>query len=127
MQTPRIALAAIITVLAAMAIACDGNGGGNTLPAPIDSATVVVLDSSPPKYTVDIIARLQDGCTSPASHSVRRDGLTYEVTVLNRHSGAEVCAAIYAQYELAVELKDVQSGRPYTVKVNDQVLSFVAE
>ena len=128
MQTPRYVLAAALTVLAAMAVACDDNdGGANTVRAPIDSATVIVLDSNPPKYTVDIIAGLPDGCSSPASHSVRRDGLTYEVEVLNRHTGAEVCPAIYGQYELAVELDDVQTGQPYTVKVNDQTLSFVAE
>jgi hypothetical protein len=128
MQTPRYVLAAALTVLAAMNVACDDNGGGgNTLQAPIDSATVIVLDSNPPKYTVDIIAGLPDGCSSPASHSVKKNGLTYEVEVLNRHTGAEVCTAIYGQYELAVELEDVQAGQPYTVRVNDQVLSFVAE
>ena len=128
MQTPRYVLTAVLTVLASMALACDDNGGGvNTVRAPIDSATVIVLDSNPPKYTVDIIAGLPDGCSSPARHSVKKDGLTYEVEVLNRHTGAEVCTTIYGQYELAVELDDVQAGQPYTVKVNDQTLSFVAE
>jgi hypothetical protein len=128
MQTPRYVLAAAVTLLAVAVVACDDNGGGgNTVRAPIDAATVIVLDSNPPKYTVDIIAGLPDGCSSPASHSVRQDGLTYEVTVLNRHTGAEACTAVYGQYELAVELDDVQAGQPYTVKVNDQVLSFVAE
>jgi hypothetical protein len=127
MQTSRYVVAALFAVLAATAVACDDGGSNNTVRAPIDSATVIVLDQSPPQYTVDIIAGLPDGCSSPGSHSVRRDGLTYEIEVLNRHSGAEVCAAVYGQYELAVELGGVQTGQPYTVKVNDQVLSFVAE
>jgi hypothetical protein len=128
MQTPRFVLFAVVTLVALVTAACDDNGGGgNTVRAPIDAATVIVLDASPSKYTVDIIAGLPDGCSSPASHSVRQDGLTYEVIVLNRHTGAEACTAVYGQYELAVELDDVQPGQPYTVKVNDQVLSFVAE
>jgi hypothetical protein len=121
-------LGGILSLLAFLAVACDsGTDGGAIVPAPIDSAKVVVLDSNPPKYTVEIVAGLPDGCSSPADHAVKRDGLVFEITVRNRHTGADACTAIYGQYELTLPLDDVQTGQPYTVKVNDQTLSFVAE
>jgi hypothetical protein len=128
MHIRKLSLAAVIVVLTAIAVACDSDGdGGQLIRAPIDSATVVVLDSNPPQYTVKIVAGLPDGCSSPADHSVKHDGLVYEIEVRNRHTGAEVCTTIYGQYELTVALDDVQAGQPYTVRVNDQTLSFVAE
>ena len=86
-----------------------------------------MLDTSPPRYTVEILAGLPDGCSSPGDHSVKHDGNTYDIEVRNRHTGAEMCTAIYGQYELTVTLDDVRAGQPYTVKVNDKTLSFVDE
>ena len=121
-------LTGVLAFFACLTFACDsGTEGGAIVPAPIDSAKVVVLDSNPPKYTVEIVAGLPDGCSSPADHAVKHDGLVFDISVRNRHTGADACTAIYGQYELTLPLDDVQTGQPYTVKVNDQTLSFVAE
>ena len=128
MRNRFLLLPAVFTVLTALHVACDSGGnGGQFVLAPIDSAKVVVLDTNPPRYTVEILAGLPDGCSSPGDHSVKHDANTYTIEVLNRHTGAEMCTAIYGQYELTVALDDVRAGQPYTVKVNDQTLSFVAE
>jgi hypothetical protein len=121
-------LPAIFILLTFILVACDSNGNsGQLIRAPIDSAKVVVLDTNPPRYTVEILAGLPDGCSSPGDHSVKHDGNTYTIEVRNRHTGAEMCTAIYGQYELTVALDDVRAGQPYTVKVNDQTVSFAAE
>jgi hypothetical protein len=121
-------VAAVFAVVAALLVACESDGnGGQLVLAPIDSAKVVVLDTNPPRYTVEILAGLPDGCSSPGDHSVKHDGNTYTIEVRNRHTGAAMCTAIYGQYELTVALDDVRAGQPYTVRVNDQTLSFVAE
>jgi hypothetical protein len=108
---------------------CDANNDQSQLrQAPIDSAQVVALDSSPTRYTVEILAGLPDGCSSPATHSVTRDGKAFHVEVLNRHTGAQQCTAIYGMYRLTIALEgECESGAPYTVKVNDKELTFTAK
>jgi hypothetical protein len=116
--------------LLVLAAACSssGEGGARLEEAPIESIEIVSRDSAPPHYSAQIVAGLPDGCTSQGRHDVTRDGRTFNIRVLNTHTGAEVCAAIYGTYRISVDLgSGLQSGAQYTIRVNDESATFTAE
>ena len=97
------------------------------VPAPIDRLEVVVRESFPPQYALQVTAGLASGCVRPATHEVTRQGATITVRVLNAVTRNVVCTLIYGSYELNLNLgSDFQPGRTYTVNVNDKTLSFTA-
>ncbi len=100
-----------------------------TKPAPIDHLNVNTVGSNPVQYVVHIVAGLQGGCASPASHQVYRHGDVIDITVLNNVPAPDqICTAIYGQYELNINLgSDFASGHTYTVNVNDKTTTFTAQ
>jgi hypothetical protein len=138
--TRRTLLIAVVTLAAlvavgAFAIAFSGDGGfpaagsRQTVRAPIDGLDVLVLESSPPQYMLNIKAGLPSGCAQKHSHAVTRAGDTITVTVLNSMpTGNPICTMIYGSYELNINLgSDFASGSTYTVRVNDEVTTFKAQ
>jgi hypothetical protein len=129
-----VTLAALVAVGAfAMAFAGDANlpvpGARQTVRAPIDGLDVLVLESSPPQYMLNVKAGLPSGCAQKHSHATARTGETITVTVLNSMpTGNPICTMIYGTYELNINLgSDFESGRTYTVRVNDKVTTFTAQ
>lgn len=96
--------------------------------APIDDADIVVRESFPPQYAVEISAGLPGGCAKQAGYEVERSGNTFKVSVYNAMpSQAMVCTAIYGMYRVGITLTDITPGATYTVVVNDKTLTFTAQ
>lgn len=139
----RMALAAALAALiaaASLAATCepfagedDGDGAGTATRlelAPIDDVQLIVRESAPPQYALQVTSGLPSGCAEFHSATVERDGDTITVTVQNRMPASPdvVCTMIYGTHEETVELgSDFVSGREYTVKVNDRTLTFTAQ
>jgi hypothetical protein len=127
-----VAFAALVAV-GAFALARGGDRAvpddRRTVEAPIDGLDVRVLESSPPRYMLNVKAGLPSGCAMQHSHAVSRAGDAITVTVLNSMpTGNPICTMIYGTYELNINLgSDFESGRTYTVRVNDKVTTFTAQ
>jgi len=125
-----LALGVILLAGAAALASARGDLGPATarqaIAAPIDRMDIVILDSSPPQVTLNVMAGLPSGCAQRESHSVTRTGDTFTVSVLNSMpTGNPVCTMIYGTYELNIDLgRDVRPGVTYTVRVNDQTTTF---
>ena len=96
--------------------------------APIETVDVVVRESFPPQYGVQILAGLPSGCAKPHSHELTRNGTTLTIRVLNETLVGVACTLIYGTYELNIDLgTDFQSGVEYTLQVNDETHDFTAQ
>jgi hypothetical protein len=103
--------------------------GSQRVLAPIDGADVRVLESSPPQYMLHVQAGLPSGCAKPAGYEMSRSGDTIRFSVYNSMpTGNPICTQIYGMYELNVSLgSDFESGKTYTVQVNDRRLTITAQ
>lgn len=103
--------------------------GRNPEPAPIDGLDVLTLESFPPQYMLHVKAGLPSGCAEPLSHRIAgRQGNVIEVEVLNSLPANAICTAIYGMYEININLgSDFTSGQSYSVRVNDQEVTFRAQ
>ena len=100
--------------------------------SPIESAEVVVLESAPTQYQLQVVSGMPSGsCTQFNGYEIRRrEGNSVEVAVTH-HQVADpqaICTADYPVVETDVPLgSDFESGQEYTVVVNsDTSRSFVA-
>jgi len=97
-------------------------------PAPIDGLDIRVAESFPPQYFLNIKAGLPSGCAERYKYSVSRSGDVITVEVLNSMPQNTICTAIYGMYELNINLgSSFDSGKAYTVKVNDKTTTFTAQ
>lgn len=100
------------------------------VPAPIDSAEMVVRESAPPQYAVQLVSGLPNGCAQFAGITTLRTGAEITITVENSmpRDKAIACTQIYGTREATVELgSDFTAGATYTVHVNDRTLTFTAQ
>jgi hypothetical protein len=98
--------------------------------APIDGLDVLVRESFPPQYSLQILSGLPSGCAAFERLDVERDGNTFNVDVINTmpEPNANIaCTMIYGTMEHAVALEGIESGVEYTVNVNDQTMTFVGQ
>lgn len=113
----------------------DDDSGGAGAPtrlelAPIDDLELIVRESFPPQYALQVTSGLPSGCAEFHGATMERTGDTITVTVQNRMPASPdvACTMIYGTHEETVELgSDFVSGREYTVKVNDRDLTFTAQ
>ena len=102
--------------------------GTTLVPAPIDDAAIVMRESFPPQYGVEITAGLPGGCARQAGYEVARSGTTIRVSIYNAMpSSPMICTAIYGMYRVGVPLDNITPGIGYTVIVNDKTLMFTAQ
>lgn len=103
--------------------------GREAVPAPVDGADVIVMESSPPKYAVKVLAGLPGGCAKPAGYEIERIGdLTTIAVYVSVPTANVACTAIYGTYALTVPLTgNFQSGKTYTVIVGNKVVNFTAQ
>jgi hypothetical protein len=100
------------------------------VPAPIDAAEILVLESFPVQYTVHITSGLPSGCHEYDHTDVERNDPQIMIYVMNRLPDDKdlACTAIYGQKETTVPLgSDFVSGTTYKVQVNERALEFTAQ
>jgi hypothetical protein len=133
------------TMALAVAAACSGGSGGDDtnpplwepngdtvrVAAPIEQLEITVAESFPEQYFAAIVSGLPSGCEQFESLETERDGDTIRIRIWNTAppKGALVaCTLIYGYVDHNVALgTDFDSGRTYTVVVNDVTTTFEAQ
>jgi len=93
--------------------------------APIESVQILVLESYPEQFVVQIISGLPSGCATFSHTEVAQDGTDIKITVYNSvpdpdQLAAISCIAIYGMHDENVSLgSDFERGTTYSVHVND--------
>jgi hypothetical protein len=135
----RIVLAALPCCAAAMLAGCAaervagdaGTVARREVPAPIESAELVVRESSPPQVAVRITSGLPSGCARFARIEVARGDTRVEISVWNSVPADDsvVCTMIYGTAANVAELgSGLVPGRSYDVEINGAPwLAFTAE
>jgi hypothetical protein len=98
--------------------------------APIDGLEVLTLELSPPQYVLKVQAGLPSGCAERYGSEAERVDDVITVAVLNTIPADEnvACTMIYGMYEFNLSLgSDFESGKTYTVVVNDEEVTFTAQ
>jgi hypothetical protein len=98
--------------------------------APIESVDVRIAESFPPQYFAAVTSGLPSGCARFDHYTVDRSGDTVTITLWNRMPADPrmACTMIYGYIEHNIALgSDFQSGRTYTLKVNDVTKTFTAQ
>jgi hypothetical protein len=92
--------------------------------APIESVQILVLESYPEQFVVQIISGLPGGCASFSHTDVTQDGTNINIAAYNTVPAPDsliACTAIYGIHDENVALgSDFERGTIYTVYVNDQ-------
>jgi hypothetical protein len=102
------------------------------IPAPILSAEVVVAESFPVQYFLQIESGLRNGCIEFNGYEVQREGQSITVTVTNLEP-ADTGIACTEEYRTVTtniwlgNALDFDAGTTYTVLVNDVATSFTTE
>jgi hypothetical protein len=107
----------------------DDSGERQVVPAPIDLVDILILESFPPQYVVHIVSGLPSGCAQFNELKTERDGNTITITITNTMPTGDVaCTMIYGMKDHNVNLgSDFVSGETYTVIVNGESTTFVAQ
>ena len=89
--------------------------------APIDDVRLLVLESDPPQYFLDITSGLPDACHTFDRVETQRSGTEITVTVINRVATGDVaCAQVYETATNSVALgTGFEPGVTYTVHSAD--------
>ncbi|HEX7079724.1 MAG TPA: hypothetical protein VF329_01760 [Gammaproteobacteria bacterium] len=99
--------------------------------APIDGADILVRESFPPQYALEIVSGLPSGCARFSRLDVAREGDSIEVMVWNSVPVSDdvVCTMIYGTARNTAALGgDFESGRTYEVHINgERTVSFTAQ
>ena len=97
--------------------------------APIEDVEVLVLETDPPQYFLEVTSGLPDACHAFDRIESERTGTEITVTVINLVATGDVmCAQVYETVSNTVELgSEFETGATYTVRVNDETLTFTAE
>jgi hypothetical protein len=104
--------------------------GRRAVLAPIESAEIVVRESSPPQYALTILSGLPSGCAAFDRNDVERRGARVDVTVWNTQPvGAVACTMIYRTHDQTLALgSDFERGATYEIRINDATtVRFVAQ
>lgn len=108
-----------------------GDVGRKQVPAPIDAHDLLIRESAPPQYALQITSGLPSGCAAFDRLDVERDGTNIRVMVWNTMPDSDnvACTMIYGMMDHTVELgTDFEPGTEYTININGEVtLKFVAQ
>ena len=97
--------------------------------APIDKAEIGVAKSLPPQSSVEITSGLPSGCARFDGYDVKREGELITINVWNTIPSVNMaCTMIYGYVDTSVKLgSDFETGKTYTVMINDEKRTFVAQ
>jgi len=134
---PQYAPALFVALTLLIAVACSSDDITPSEPdrervlAPIESVEVIVAESFPPQYFVQITSGLPNGCATFEEVTTERDGEAVRIAVWNSVPASDeaiACTTIYGFVEHNVALgSDFSSQQRYTVEVNGVTESFVAQ
>ncbi len=99
-------------------------------PAPVESVEVLVLESFPPQYRLNVVSGLPNACVSFSGYYLERQDSQINIRVLNWKSVETglACAEIYRTVETSISLgTDFEPGQSYTVVANEVTETFVAQ
>lgn len=94
--------------------------------APIESIQILVLESFPEQYVVQVISGLPNGCATYSRNEVVRDGNTINISVYNTVPAPDdlkriSCIAMYGLHDENIGLgSDFDRDTQYTVIVNER-------
>lgn len=101
------------------------------VPAPIEKVDVLIRESWPPQYAVEVTSGLPSGCAEfeRITHAISGDRIEIEVVNTEPAPGTLVaCTMIYGYKTSTVELgTDFEAGKTYTVSVNGVEETFVGQ
>ena len=100
--------------------------------APIESVNLLIAESFPPQYFVEVVSALPNGCAEFDGFDVERDGTTVLINVWNLvpHPSLDIaCIEIFRTEQSNVALgSDFEPGVEYTLLVNDfEMMTFIAQ
>jgi len=93
--------------------------------APIESVQILVLESYPEQFVVQVVSGIPNGCASFSHVDVAQEGTDIKISVYNSVPSPEAsavisCAAIYGIHDENISLgSDFDRGTTYSVYVND--------
>lgn len=137
-------LLATMSLLAlGFAVACNGDDDPTATPtpadderreveAPVESFELLILESFPVQYNVEIVSGLPNGCHQFERYEVERDGSAtdIQITVWNTIPVGDdiACTEIYGMHTGTATLgTDFESGTEYTLTVGELTETFVAQ
>ncbi|MCH7653293.1 MAG: PKD domain-containing protein, partial [Chloroflexi bacterium] len=98
--------------------------------APIESVEIIIAESFPPQYFLQIKSGLPNGCVQFDEYVVTRSDAEIDVKVTNTEPADKtvICTMEYRTVDSNIALgTDFEGGREYTVRVNDVVETFTAQ
>jgi hypothetical protein len=102
-----------------------------TRPARIESVEIVIAESWPPQYFVQVVSVQPDGCHEFDGYTVEREEEAIRIEVLNRvpaNLDELACTLAIQMTESNIPLgTDFESGATYTVTVNGVTRTFEAQ
>ena len=97
--------------------------------APIESVEILIMESSPPQYSVAVVSGLPNSCVSFGGYSLTRDDDTIQIEMVNWKPADPgiVCAQVYGTVATNIPLgSKFEPGEIYTVEVNGVTTTFKA-
>ncbi|NQW17975.1 MAG: hypothetical protein HQ478_10875 [Chloroflexi bacterium] len=90
--------------------------------APVELVEVMILESFPPQYVVNVTIGLPSGCHEFNSFQVKRDERIVSIQILNQTPAEpSICTLIYGLHELSVPLEGpFEAGVEFDVLVNGE-------
>ena len=88
------------------------------------------MESFPPQYSLAVASGLPNACVTFAGYRLERDGYTIQIEMTNwKPADPQIaCAQVYGTVETRIALgSDFESGKMYTVVVNDVTETFLAQ
>jgi hypothetical protein len=103
-----------------------------SVPAPILSAEIMVAESFPVQYFLEVESELRNGCVEFEGYEVQREGKTITVTVTNLVPADQLmaCTLEYRTETSSIRLgsaSDFDPATTYSVLVNDVTTSFATD
>ena len=98
--------------------------------APVESVEVLILESFPPQYRLNVVSGLPNACFSFAGYYLERQDTRINIRIQNWNpAGSDLgCAEIYRTVETSISLgTEFQPGQAYTVAANEVTETFVAQ
>ena len=100
------------------------------VPAPIVSVEILIAESFPPQYFLEVVSGLPNSCAKFAGYRIERMGERITVEIVNwKPADPNVaCAEVYRTVETSIPLgSDFESDTTYTVDVNGVTKTFTAQ